>query len=374
MDGFTRRLALSLAFDTAAPRLGPLLNAHRDDPVSDAGDGLPVSLLDDAGLPDPQRLNPWLPPALRQRRPVATARLHGWADQLRADGWQLLALTDAHYPALLAALPDAPGLLFVRGDSALLHAPQLAMVGARNASPEGLGHAHRFAAALAEKGFVISSGLALGIDAAAHEGALSRGHTLAVMGGGPDRIYPPRHAALAARIVEQGGALVTEYPPGMAPRKEHFPLRNRIISGLSLGVIVVEAALRSGSLITARLAAEQGRAVFAIPGALNNPLSRGCHRLLRDGAHWLESLDDVLAHFSDFTALAGSLNPQDGGAQTSLPLAPASGLLAHLHSGVNTLDDLARRTGQSVAELAAELARLEFSGQVRRVPGGYARC
>lgn len=371
MDGFTRRLALSLAFDTAAPRLGPLLNAHRHDPVTDNGHGLPCPLLDDTGLPDPERLKAWLPPALRQRPPVASARLQAWAEQLRREGWQLIALTDPHYPPLLAALPDAPGLLFVRGDATLLDAPQLAMVGARNASPEGLGHAHRFAAALADKGFVISSGLALGIDAAAHEGALTRGRTLAVMGGGPDRIYPPRHASLAARIVDQGGALVTEYPPGMAPRKEHFPLRNRIISGLSLGVIVVEAALRSGSLITARLAAEQGRAVFAIPGALNNPLSRGCHRLLRDGAHWLESLEDVTAHFSEFTSLAASLD--NDSAQTALPLPPTSGVLPLLHSGVNTLDELASRSGQSVAELAAELARLEFSGQVRRVPGGYAR-
>ncbi|MCH8542294.1 MAG: DNA-protecting protein DprA [Alcanivorax sp.] len=390
MDGHTlslqalqARLTLSLYFGTAAPALGRLL---RD-----------TSLSVTQWLDDPARLRHALPPGLRDYPMPSPAEVARWAAWLPAHGWQLIALGDPAYPPLLDSLPDAPGMLYVRGDATLLQAPQLAVVGARSASPEGLGHARTFSRALAQKGFVITSGLALGIDAAAHEGALSaapsapqgsaagsrdagqdaatRGSTLAVMASGPDRLYPPRNRALAERIVAAGGALVTEYPPGTSPRKEHFPLRNRIISGLSLGTIVVEAALRSGSLITARLAAEQGRAVFAMPGSLRNPLSRGCHRLLRDGAHWLETLDDILARFDEFTALAESCDAEMGGArnadESADQNASPSPVQAAMLGGINTLDMLQAATGMPVPALAAELARLEIEGRVRRVPGGY---
>ena len=221
---------------------------------------------------------------------------------LRDQGWHLVTITDTNtYPPLLKQLADPPGMLFLRGNTALLGSPQIAIVGARGASGEGLANARRFARLLANKGFVITSGLALGVDGAAHQAALD--NTIAVLGHGPHTLYPARHRQLAERIAEQG-LLVTEYPPGLPPRREHFPARNRIISGLSLAVIVVEAAANSGSLITARLAANQGRDIFAIPGSIHNPLSRGCHQLLRDGALWLESVDDLLEHFELLTDTA----------------------------------------------------------------------
>ena len=368
MDGYAQdlqalqaRLTLSLYFGTAAPALGRLLR----------GASSPEAVAQRAA--DPARLRQALPPGLRQRPLPSPAEVARWSAWLSAHGWRLIALGDPAYPPLLENLPDAPGMLYVRGDVGLLQAPQLAVVGARSASPEGLAHAHAFSRALAQKGFVITSGLALGIDAAAHEGALAatQASTLAVMASGPDRLYPPRNRALAERIITAGGALVTEYPPGTSPRKEHFPLRNRIISGLSLGTIVVEAALRSGSLITARLAAEQGRAVFAMPGSLRNPLSRGCHRLLRDGAHWLETLDDILARFDEFTALAESCDEEMAPADAADRQAPPSPVLAALLGGINTLDTLQAATGMPVPVLAAELARLEIEGRVQRVPGGY---
>ncbi|MBZ2189023.1 DNA-processing protein DprA [Alcanivorax sp. JB21] len=379
LQSLQARLVLSLYFGTAAPALGRLLRDSKQSVEQLAA--------------DPPRLQRALPPGLRQRPLPAPADVARWAAWLPAHGWQLIALGDPAYPPLLETLSDAPGMLYVRGDVALLQAPQLAIVGARSASPEGLDQARAFSHALACKGFVITSGLALGIDAAAHEGALSaaknathastqatiQATTLAVMASGPDRLYPPRNKALAERIVNAGGALVTEYPPGTAPCKEHFPLRNRIISGLSLGTIVVEAALRSGSLITARLAAEQGRAVFAMPGSLRNPLSRGCHRLLRDGAHWLETLDDILAHFDEFTALVDGCeaesDPAQGraqdGAKNAQQSRPVSPVLTAMRDGINTLDTLQASTGMPVPALAAELARLEIEGRVQRLPGGY---
>lgn len=282
---------------------------------------------------------------------------------LSEQGWQWLALGDDGYPSLLADLPDAPGVLAVRGDPAALSHPQLALVGARRASPDGLDNAYRFARSLAAAGFVITSGLALGVDGAAHQGALAAaGTTVAVLGCGPDRLYPPRHHKLAAAIVEGGGALVSEFGPGAAPRREYFPLRNRVISGLSLATIVVEAALRSGSLITARTALEQDREVFAIPGSIHNPLSKGCHRLLRDGANWLESVEDVLHAFGDFRRVI----------EHSPALSDQPALLRHFGNGVNRLDDLSQRSGLNIAELTEQLAELELEGHIQRVTGGYA--
>ncbi len=286
--------------------------------------------------------------------------------QLRMDGWQMLQPDDNAWPDLLRQIDDAPALLFVHGDPALLSRPQLAMVGARHASTEGLDNAHRFARTLASAGFTITSGLALGIDRAAHEGALQGGTTLAVLGHGPGPCYPPRNQALAKQIINKGGALITEFPPGLPPRPQFFPQRNRLISGLSLATIVVEAAERSGSLITARLAAAQGREVFAIPGSIHNPLSKGCHRLLRDGANWLESVADLLAAFGCLTHVAESALATTAGA--------AHPLLQYFVSGPNSIDQLQLRSAINISELTRLLSDLELSGDIRRVPGGYARC
>lgn len=340
------RLALCAAFSPASARLGRALREHP--PGSRA-------LIDyRAHLPRGADPSPLLDPE----------RLAAEHQTLWRRGWRWIALGDADYPALLADLPDAPGVLGVRGDPALLAAPQLALVGARSASADGLDNAFRFARTLAGVGFTITSGLALGVDGAAHRGALAgTGTTVAVLGSGPGRIYPARHAGLADAIVEAGGALVSEFAPGSAPRREHFPQRNRIISGLALGTIVVEAALKSGSLITARTAIEQGREVFAIPGSIHNPFSRGCHRLLRDGANWLESVDDVLHAFGDFRRLI----------EHSPALAEEPALLRHFTGGVNGLDALQQRTGLPMAQLAEQLAELELEGWVERLAGGYAR-
>jgi DNA processing protein len=197
----------------------------------------------------------------------------------------LIPWGSAAYPPLLASIPDPPLVLFVEGDPAVLGLPQLAVVGSRSPTPIGRDTAQQFAEHLARSGLAITSGLALGIDAASHRGALrASGRTIAVLGCGLDSIYPRENAPLAADIVASGGALVADLPTGTPPLKHHFPRRNRIISGLSVGTLVVEATLRSGSLITARLAAEQGREVFAIPGSIHSPLSHGCHRLIRQGA------------------------------------------------------------------------------------------
>lgn len=301
-------------------------------------------------------------------KPEHLARLHAASSTLPehiARHWQLVSCLDPDYPPLLNALSDKPGVLYVRGDIRALASAQLAIVGARGASTEGLDNAFRFARALANAGFTITSGLALGIDSHAHRGALAAGKTVAVLGHGPDFLYPKRNAPLAEQLLQQGGALVTEFPPGIAPHRAFFPARNRIISGLALGTIIIEAALHSGSLITARQAAQQGREVFAVPGSIHNPLSRGCHRLLRDGANWLESVDDVLAAFEAMQHTA-----QAADADESEPEHP---LLRHFVSGVNALDQLVLRSQQSAAALSQSLFELEMEGLVQRVPGGYSR-
>lgn len=233
-----------------------------------------------------------------------TAQLERAATWLAQPNHHLLHWEHPDYPMLLQQIPDPPLVLFVNGDVQLLSMPQLAVVGSRHPSKEGLQNARAFASYLANAGLVVTSGLALGIDAAAHQGALEGGRTIAVLGTGPDRVYPARHHELAHRIVQQGGALVSEFPPGTAPAAENFPRRNRVISGLALGVLVVEAARRSGSLISARLALEQGREVFAIPGSIHNPLARGCHALIRQGAKLVETGQDIA---EELGALVGVL-------------------------------------------------------------------
>lgn len=303
-------------------------------------------------------------PAATSQRLIQQGAVARWADWLAQHDWQLLHPGHRHWPRLLDTLEDPPGVLFVRGDPSLPGDTQLAMVGARQASPEGCRHARAFARSLAATGMVITSGLALGIDGAAHRGALEQGRTLAVLAHGPERLYPARHAGLATDIVRAGGALVTEFPPGTPPLRALFPQRNRLIAGMSLATLVIEARERSGSLVTARLAAELGREVFAMPGAIHNPFSRGCHRLLRDGANWLESLEDVAALVPELAGLA------DNG---TAPAPAATGLLTHFRDGINRIDALQQRSGLTAQALACELARLELTGQISRAANGYIR-
>jgi len=290
-----------------------------------------------------------------------------WAAQ---DGCLILPLDDPRYPPLLREIHDAPPLLFLRGDPELLQDPQLAMVGSRNPSIQGRETATEFARSLASTGMVVTSGLAMGIDAASHQGALGgSGGTIAVFGTGPDRVYPAKNRRLAHDIVDQGGLLLSEYPPGTDPLPGNFPRRNRIISGLSLGTLVVEAALRSGSLITARLATEQGREVFAIPGSIHNPLARGCHQLIRQGAKLVETAQDILEELAPQlrTALRES-------ASSEVPAGPDEeyrGLLACLDDAPSSVDLLVRRSGLTAEAVSSMLLLLELQGYVVSTAGGY---
>lgn len=309
---------------------------------------------------------------LNPRQAAADADLQ-WAEQ---DGAHILARDDPRYPPLLAQLPGAPILLYVHGDPAVLSDPMLAMVGSRNPTATGRETTRAFARYLAACGLTIASGLAIGIDGAAHEGALEKGRTLAVLGTGPDRVYPATHRDLARRIAENG-ALVTEYPPGSIAASRNFPRRNRIISGLSLGTLVTEAALKSGSLITARYAIEQGREVFAIPGSIHNPLARGCHSLIRNGAKLVETAADIL---EELAPVLGSFTPT-----TARPeVAGASGapgrdaeyrrLLDALGHDPLSPDELIRRSGLPAKSVASMLLLLELEGSVSSCPGGrYCR-
>jgi DNA processing protein len=303
-----------------------------------------------------------------------------WLDSalewLTAPGHGLLTLADPDYPPLLKLVSDAPCAVFLHGDRSLLGAPHFAIVGSRNPTPQGEENAHAFAQYLAGCGLVICSGLAAGIDAAAHRGALAAGApTTAVLGCGPDRIYPAENARLARRIVERG-LILSEYLPGTPPAKEHFPRRNRLISGLSLGVLVVEAARRSGSLITARLAGDQGREVFAIPGSIHNPLARGCHQLIRQGAALVETAQDILAEIGPLAGV--TIPPADAAATLEEVAQDGDGdyrkllnALAHDPAGV---DSLALRTGLTAAEVSSMMLILELQGAVESLPGGrYAR-
>ena len=292
-------------------------------------------------------------------------------DWLAGEDRHLITRADPGYPPLLGTLADPPLALFVHGDPAVLQAPQLAIVGSRNPSPAGRENAVAFARAAAHVGLVITSGLALGIDGAAHQGALDvGGATIAVAGTGLDRVYPARHRELAHRIAAHG-ALVSELPSGSPPLKEHFPRRNRILSGLALGTLVVEAAVRSGSLITARLAAEQGREVFAIPGSIHSPLSRGCHALIRDGAKLVETLDDIVAELGP---LAASAAPRAGASPPLTPDPDAEQLLKTLGYEPVSVEILVERTGLTAATVSSMLLQMELNGLVAVCPGGsYVR-
>src|SRR5580765_3939442 len=298
------------------------------------------------------------------RRSVAAAL--AWLEQ---PGNALVTLADATYPRLLLEIADPPPVLYIRGRVELLQRPALAVVGSRNATAQGAANAEGFAKALSASGLTIVSGLAMGIDAAAHGGGLAGpGSTIAVLGTGIDVIYPRRNAALAAQIAERG-LLVSEFPLGTAPAAHNFPKRNRLISGLARGCLVLEAATASGSLITARTAAEQGREVFAIPGSIHSPVSRGCHALIKTGAKLVESAQDVLDELSGFRGT--------GYASTTAQAKPVQekpesgrGLLAWMGHDPVDVDALCSRAGMSVEQVSSELLRLELDGLVAALPGG----
>jgi len=317
----------------------------------------------------------WPGQAVRALSALDMAALERDQAWLQHPGHHLLTLESAHYPPLLAQLPDAPPALFVAGRTELLASHQLAVVGSRNPTAAGLANAREFAAFIAAQGVTVTSGLAQGIDGAAHQGALEQGRTIAVLGTGPDQVYPPGHAALAQRIVEEG-ALVSELPTGSPPRRENFPRRNRIISGMSLGTLVVEAARRSGSLITARLASDQGREVFAIPGSIHNPLSRGCHQLIRQGAKLVETAEDIFEELASLAAVASPPGPDSAPAAAPSERDPQYlRLLACLGHDPLPVDELARRTGLTTGELSSMLLILELEGEVISESGGrFARA
>lgn len=284
---------------------------------------------------------------------------------------RLVALDDPEYPAALLEAGEPPPALYVLGDPARLSRPSIAIVGSRHATPDGEEIAQTFARTLANAGFTIVSGLAAGIDAAAHRGALdTAASTIAVTGTGPDRVYPASHRDLAHAIVARG-CMVTPFPPGTPPLKGNFPRRNRLIATLARGVLVVEAALRSGSLITARQAAECGREVFAIPGSIHSPLSKGPHELIRQGAKLVESAQDVLDELGGAPAPA---EPAPAAAAHPPPATALPPLLAQvldsMGGGPTSLDRLATRTGLPAEALASALVQLEIEGRVHALPGG----
>ena len=313
------------------------------------------------------------PPALA----VLLATTSEWLQA--ASDRRVVTLGDAAYPASLLNIEDPPLMLYMLGALAIpasaatkVIANSLAVVGSRNPTPQGESNARQFARAFAEAGVCVVSGLALGIDGAAHDGALlGGGQTIAVVGTGLDRVYPKKHLALAHRIAQQG-MLISEFPLGTPPLVPNFPRRNRIIAGLSLGTLVVEAALKSGSLITARLAAEQGKEVFAIPGSIHSPQSRGCHALIKQGAKLVELAQDVLEEMRLPTGrLTQTLVPPlDEPVDPDAALRDDDPLIAALGFDAVSLDTLQARTGLDTARLQAQLLELELSGRVARLPGG----
>ncbi len=295
-------------------------------------------------------------------------------DWLAQPGNDLILLDDARYPERLATIPVPPPLLFTRGDVSLLQHPQLAVVGSRHPSQGGRNNAVAFARHLAAAGLGITSGLAMGIDAAAHEGALQAGGiTIAVTGTGLDRIYPARNRALAHQIAEHG-LMISEFPVGVGAHAAHFPRRNRIISGLALGVLVVEAAKKSGSLITARIANEQGREVFAIPGSIHNPMARGCHQLIRQGAKLVETADDILEELGPLLANTDYSPPEqqvtETGEESGIDPEHAA-LLQHIDYEPTAIDTIIARSGLTADVVSSMLLIMELNNLVAAEAGGY---
>ena len=325
--------------------------------------GLAGSALKDAGLPDEKVA------AITSPDEHLLGRALAWLDD---GGHHLLAYGEKDYPELLMQIPGPPLLLFVNGSVDALHLPSLAIVGSRNPTHGGVRNAVEFSRYLARQGFVIVSGLAEGIDTAAHRGALDAGgRTVAVLGHGIDRVYPATNRDLA-HLISNGGALLSEYPLGTRPLRWHFPERNRLISGLSLGTLVVEAARRSGSLITARLASEQGREIFALPGSIHNPLSRGCHALIREGAKLVETAGDILAELAPLHQHMMQTSTESAPAEKDIPGTDSDyvelrRLLSH---DPISIDDLASQTSLTIDQLSSMLLILELHGEVESLSGG----
>lgn len=303
------------------------------------------------------------------RQAALLARTRRWLGEQSDDSPRLLLLLgDPRYPASLLQTADPPLLLYTQGRIALLQTPAVAIVGSRRPTPQGREHAARFAAELGRQGLTIVSGLAHGIDGAAHQGALDAGAaSIAVVGTGLDRVYPAAHRGLARRLAVEG-LVISEFPLGTEPLAGNFPARNRIIAGLASGTLVVEAALRSGSLITARMAVEAGRDVFAIPGSIHSPQSQGCHALIKQGAKLVESAQDILDELPIETARAGAPEAAEAPDAASSP-APDDALMEALGHDPVTLDALLARTGLGVDILSARLLDLELAGRVARLPG-----
>ena len=348
-----------------APGIGPASFHQLLEQFRDPADVLQASSgqLQQFGLPDSSI------DALRHPDSRTIERDLEWQAQ---PGNRILTCRDPDYPALLREISDPPPLLYIHGNLQVLQEPQLAMVGSRNPTAAGRQTAIDFARHLSAAGLVITSGLALGIDAAGHQGALDAGApTIAVMGTGLDRVYPARNRELAHQIAGVG-ALVSEFPPGTPPRAEHFPRRNRIISGLSIGTLVVEAAIRSGSLISARYALEQGREVFAIPGSIHNPLARGCHHLIRQGAKLVETAQDIM---DELGALASALDFTATHATDHDTLPQLSDDYTQLLESIGfentSIDMLVKTTHLTPAEVSSMLLQLEMNGYIAANPGGF---
>jgi DNA processing protein len=299
----------------------------------------------------------------RGPEPALLERTLSW---IAEPGHALVAWDDADYPRALLTISDPPPAFYYSGRHELLNRPSIAIVGSRNATPQGMDNAGSFAAALSGAGFTIVSGLALGIDTAAHRGGLSAGgSSVAVIGTGPDRIYPAANRDLGHRLAAEGG-LLSEFPLGTPPLPANFPRRNRLLSGLSRGVLVVEATLASGSLITARFAAEQGREVFAIPGSIHSPFSKGSHRLIKEGAKLVETAQDVLEELGG-VARAGTLAAQTPATDVQGDAGRVLDALGHDPAGV---DALTARTGLAAGAVSVALVELELSGRIAPLPGG----
>ncbi|MBS0226776.1 MAG: DNA-protecting protein DprA [Proteobacteria bacterium] len=302
------------------------------------------------------------------------------AEWLQRPGHRLIAWHDPDYPAALRTVSGAPLMLFAAGDASLLQDPAIAIVGTRSASPGGRSLARQFAHRFADAGMVVVSGLAAGIDGAAHEGALEvGGNTIAVLGSGPDLCYPAQHRDLHARIGGRG-LLVSEYPPGTQPLRDHFPARNRIIAGLAQGTLVVEAAARSGALITAQFAVDAGREVWAVPGSIHDPHARGCHRLIRDGAQLVESPEDVLLSLAPTQVRAGQRAKPTNGSALKGPVQTAKGwdsdhknVWLALGHDPTPMDALADRTALTPARLSSILLTMELQGAITVKHGRYLR-
>lgn len=299
-------------------------------------------------------------------RGIDEVALEALGEWLAGPGNCIITLADGDYPPSLLNIPDPPPLLYAKGNRALLQAPSLAVVGSRNATAQGVGHAEAFSLAVSTAGLCVVSGMAHGIDSAAHRGGLrGPGRSIAVVGTGLDRVYPAANRELAHALACDG-LLLSEFALGTPPLPANFPRRNRIISGLSLGCLVVEAGMQSGSLITARLALEQGREVFAIPGSIHSPQAKGCHYLLKQGAKLVESAQDILDELAHLVPnLASAATPE-----RATPAPPEHPLLTHLGFDPLDMDSLSLRSGLTIEALSAILLQLELDGQVAALPGG----